>query len=77
MDSSRTQKRKLLLRVKRMLGKYAMASLRRLIETHAKQEEEQEFPRLRRVLQGRDKAMVAGQIRREEALVLQAPAIFP
>ena len=121
MDRSRARKGKLLLRVKRMLGKHAMAeedvvypllhdrahaetetrllydehadikihlyeleqmamrnedwrfrviSLRRLIERHAKQEEEQEFPRLRQVLQDRDKAMVAGQIRREEALVL-------
>jgi hemerythrin superfamily protein len=45
-------------------------SLRQLIEIHARQEEEQEFPRLREVLREGDRAMVAGQIRREEALVL-------
>jgi hemerythrin superfamily protein len=118
---SRLQKGRLLLRVKRMLGKHAMAeedvvypllhdrahaetetrqlydehadikihlyeleqmvrnnedwrhrvlSLRRLIETHARQEEEQEFPRLRQALQEREQAMLAGQIRREEALIL-------
>ena len=120
-DSSRAQRGKQLLRVKRMLGKHAMAeedvvypllhdranaesetrqlydehadikihlyeleqmlmnnedwrhrvtSLRTLIETHARQEEEQEFPRLRNILQDRERAMLAGQIRREEALVL-------
>lgn len=120
-ESSRGHKGKLLLRVKRMLGKHAMAeedvvypllhdrahaesetrqlydehadikihlyeleqmvlnnedwrprvmSLRRLIEMHARQEEEQEFPRLRHILQDREQATLAGQIRREEALVL-------
>jgi hypothetical protein len=50
--------------------RHRVVSLRRLIETHARQEEEQEFPRLRRILQDREQAMLAGQIRREEALVL-------
>lgn len=120
-DTSRAQRGKQLLRLKRMLGKHAMAeedvvypmlhdranaesetrqlydehadikihlyeleqmlmdnedwrhrvtSLRTLIESHARQEEEQEFPRLRNMLQSREQARLAGQIRREESLVL-------
>jgi hemerythrin superfamily protein len=50
--------------------RHRVMSLRRLIETHARQEEEQEFPKLRQALQERERVMVAGQIRREEALVV-------
>lgn len=45
-------------------------SLRELIAKHAEQEEEVEFPRLRRLLKDHELTVVAGKMQREKALVL-------
>jgi iron-sulfur cluster repair protein YtfE (RIC family) len=44
--------------------------LRNLIEAHARQEEEIEFPKLRQILSRRGNTTLSGQIRREESLLL-------
>ncbi len=44
--------------------------LKRLIEEHARQEEEVEFPKLRAALDGERIARMAGHIQREKALIL-------
>jgi hemerythrin superfamily protein len=44
-------------------------SLRQIVEGHIDQEERVEFPRLRQILDEQDTRRLAGQIRREEALV--------
>ncbi|HET6468290.1 MAG TPA: hemerythrin domain-containing protein [Geminicoccaceae bacterium] len=44
--------------------------LRRLIEEHARQEEEVEFPRLRALMDERAGRRVSGQVQREKALLL-------
>lgn len=44
-------------------------SLRQIIDDHIEDEEQVEFPRLRQVLDERNTRKLAGQIRREEALV--------
>jgi hemerythrin superfamily protein len=45
-------------------------SLRQLIDEHIADEEEEQFPKLRRMMDEEKQRKVAGQIRREEALVL-------
>lgn len=44
--------------------------LREMIEGHAREEETEQFPRLRRALNARRYSEVAAQVRREEALIL-------
>jgi iron-sulfur cluster repair protein YtfE (RIC family) len=64
-----------LFRLERMLkagGDWTgtVRELRDLIQKHAREEEEIEFPKLRRASDRKHKGSLAGQIRREEALVL-------
>jgi hemerythrin superfamily protein len=47
-----------------------VVALQALIERHAREEEDVEFPKLQLLLDSREKRKLAGQIRREEALVL-------
>jgi iron-sulfur cluster repair protein YtfE (RIC family) len=47
-----------------------LRALRTLIASHARQEEEQEFPRLRAALAPRDAARLAGEIQREKSMLL-------
>lgn len=47
-----------------------LRDLRGIIERHARQEEDSEFPRLRAALSGDGKSRLLGEIRREKALVL-------
>lgn len=47
-----------------------VSRLRTLIEGHIREEEEESFPALRRALSERRSRSLAGQIRREEAMVL-------
>lgn len=45
--------------------------LRQMVESHAREEEQEQFPRLREVLNERKRlSQVAGQLHREEALIL-------
>jgi hemerythrin superfamily protein len=44
--------------------------LRAMVERHAREEEEEQFPRLRQVLDERRFTQVAAQVHREEALIL-------
>ena len=50
-------------------------TLRELVEKHARDEEEVEFPRLRQLLSERDKSRLAGNIRREKSLISDRPAL--
>lgn len=45
-------------------------ALKALIQTHARQEEEVEFPKLRQILSDRATAMLSGNLQREKAFVL-------
>lgn len=45
-------------------------NLRQIIEHHVREEEDEQFPRLRRVLSERRSSQVAAQVHREEALIL-------
>jgi hemerythrin superfamily protein len=47
-----------------------LRDLRGIIEKHARQEEDSEFPRLRAALSGDGKSRLLGEIRREKALLL-------
>jgi hemerythrin superfamily protein len=47
-----------------------LRDLRGIIERHARQEEDSEFPRLRAALSGDGKSRLLGEIRREKALIL-------
>jgi hemerythrin superfamily protein len=47
-----------------------VSSLKRLIQEHARDEEETEFPKLRRVLDERKRRRMAGQVRREKAMIV-------
>jgi len=47
-----------------------VSRLRAMIERHAREEENQQFPRLRAVLGERKLGQVAAQVHREEALIL-------
>jgi hemerythrin superfamily protein len=47
-----------------------LRDLRGIIERHARQEEDSEFPRLRAALSGDGKSRLFGEIRREKALLL-------
>jgi hemerythrin superfamily protein len=44
--------------------------LREMVEHHAREEEQEQFPRLRQVLAGQRLATVGSQVHREEALIL-------
>lgn len=46
------------------------SALRELVESHARQEEEIEFPRLRTLMSDNARARLAGQVHREKAMVL-------
>jgi iron-sulfur cluster repair protein YtfE (RIC family) len=64
-----------LFRLERMLKNKedwtsTVRDLRELVQKHAREEEEIEFPKLRMASDRRHKGTIAGQIRREEALVL-------
>jgi hemerythrin superfamily protein len=47
-----------------------VASLKKLIEEHVRDEEESEFPELQRVLDEQKRRRMAGQMRREKAMVV-------
>lgn len=47
-----------------------LRELRQIVASHARQEEESEFPRLRSVLKEEGKSQLFGEIRREKALLL-------
>lgn len=47
-----------------------LRELRQIIEAHARQEEESEFPRLRSILKEGGRSQLFGEIRREKALLL-------
>ena len=47
-----------------------VSQLRTLVEGHIEEEEQNVFPRLRQMMAGAQTPKIAGQIRREEALIL-------
>lgn len=47
-----------------------MRALRRMVETHAREEEEVEFPKLRAALDDAQKASLLGQVHREKAMLV-------
>ena len=47
-----------------------VSTLRNMVERHAREEEQEQFPRLRQVLSDQRRGTVGAQVHREEALIL-------